>query len=151
MITEEQAHRNALLTAMGRSYGIGRHVEQRRNGERRIKLKPGDRVRFDGKATSWLVRASARDGRFDIATASLFGQLYYTIIDHAEGVRGALNAVFGVPEEIVMRQGSDAGIDALAKMLDGTYGLDEGEEPVETWEVSHRNRVPLNITKVVRA
>lgn len=41
-----------------------------------------ERVRFDGKRTSWLVRAATKDGRYVLCTCSLFGRVHYTIIDN---------------------------------------------------------------------
>ena len=89
--------------------------------------------RFDGKRTAWNVRGHARDGRFTLATCSQFGDVYYTVIDWAENVRGTVN-VIGGGLGIETNSGADpAVIDAL-EMLEGSF------------EVSHRNRVPLVVS-----
>lgn len=106
-------------------------------------LEVGDRVRFDGKATSWLVRASACAGRYHLATASLFGAVHYTIIDHEQGIRGPMN-VIGWGLGIFTTCGDDEAIDAAVRMLEEGYGTDENWYP--RWEVSRRGQVPLRIT-----
>jgi hypothetical protein len=98
----------------------------------------GDRLQFDGKRTSWLVRATACDGRYSIATASMFGHVWYTIIDTNEGIRGALN-IIGGGMGISTTAGPDPQIDECVAML---------EDRDDTWEISHRRRVPLNVTRV---
>ena len=99
---------------------------------------PGERLQFDGKRTSWLVRATACAGRYSIATASMFGRVYYTIIDVQENVRGPLN-VIGGGMGIDTISGPDDQIDEVVKRLEG--------DDLTQWEVSHRSRLPLNITK----
>ena len=102
--------------------------------------RPGDRVRFDGKSTSWLARAATRDGRYLLLTASMFGKVYYTIIDWQQDIRGAMN-VIGHGLDIFTTSGPDPAIDeAIAKLQgDNDWHLDQ-------WEISHRNRVSLRIT-----
>lgn len=99
-----------------------------------------DRLRFDGKSTSWLVRAVNTDGRYAVATASLFGRVAYTVLDFEDGVRGPLN-VIGWGMGIDTTSGPDPQIDEVIAMLDGT-----GAWKGNTFEVSHRNRVPISIT-----
>lgn len=96
-------------------------------------LKPGDRVQFDGKKTSWLVRAEAKNG-LKLATASIFGNVFYTLIDQSEGVRGAMD-IIGGGLGIKTTRGDDPDVDEAIGLIDN-YGHD----------VSHRNRVALNIT-----
>jgi len=118
-------------------------------------LKPGDRLQFDGKKTSWLVRAT--DDRYALATCSLFGQVYYTIIDENAGIRGAMN-IIGGGLGIFTTSGPDPAIDKAMQMLRPARPWTEeelaaGSRPAADWseggwEISHRNRVALNITKV---
>lgn len=97
-------------------------------------ITPGDKLQIDGKATTWLVRDVADNG-IALATASLFGQVHYTLIDVTEAVRGALN-VIGGGLGIDTSKGDDPNIaEAIELINDGGFGI------------SHRNRVPLNITK----
>ena len=121
-------------------------------------IRPGARLRFDGKSTSWLVRAESDDGRYTLATASFgFMGVAYTIIDHQENVRGAINVIGGGGMGITTTSGHDPEIDRVIKMLrpypdDYFDGYPDGrpvdhEEPYG-YEVSHRNRVPLRITGV---
>lgn len=101
-----------------------------------LRLSPGDRVRFDGKATSWLVRATACDGRYAICTCSLFGDVYYSIIDHVDRERGPLN-ILGNGMGIFTMSGPDEGVDETVRLL---------EEPDGGWEISRRHSVRLSIT-----
>lgn len=107
-----------------------------------IRPKPGDRVRFDGRRTSWLARAATRDGRYLLLTAALFGTVRYTIIDFDQDIRGAMN-ISGHGLGIFTIRGPDAAIDEAIAMLQGD-GDFEGE--AGDWEVSHRNNVRLRIT-----
>jgi len=105
-------------------------------------MNVGDRVRFDDSATSWLIRAEARDGRYHIATCALFGRVYYTILDHHAGVRGPLNIV-GQGMGITTLAGPDEGIAETVRLLEEVSELGSYE-----WEVSHRNYVPLRATVI---
>lgn len=109
-----------------------------------LRVKVGDRVRFDNKRTSWRVRAETDDGRYFLATASIFGRVYYTVVDLRENVRGAIN-VIGGGMSIDTTDGPDEHIDKAIAMLEGRYPKDIGRG---YWEVSHRNRVPLNVTDI---
>jgi hypothetical protein len=95
----------------------------------------GDRLRFDGKSTSWLARAATKDGRYLLCTASLFGKVNYTIIDFEKDIRGPMN-VIGWGLGIDSRSGPDPAIDQAIDRLQSDDG----------WEISHRNYVRLDIT-----
>jgi hypothetical protein len=96
-------------------------------------IKIGDRLQFDGKKTTWLVRDKAKNG-ISLATCSIFGQIYYTLIDQTAGVRGAMN-VLGGGLGIETTKGDDPEIAAAIEMID-----DGG------FEISRRRSCPLNIT-----
>jgi hypothetical protein len=118
----------------------------------------GTRVRFDGKRTSWRVRAHAGRGRYTICTA-WFGchprtkerQVGYTIIDWHERIRGPLN-VIGGGMGIATLDGPDPAIDRTVEMLDEgveferTAAIDHCT-PCGGWQVSQRNNLPLVITR----
>ena len=97
----------------------------------------GPLLLFDGKRTPWRVRAAACDGRYSIATCSVFGRVLYTIVDWQEKIRGPLNIV-GQGMGIFTTSGPDPAIDETVRLL---------EEPDGGWEVSYRNRVPLRAGK----
>lgn len=96
-------------------------------------IKPGDKLQFDGKTQTWLVRDVAQNG-IALATNAAFGRIFYTLIDQAEGVRGAMN-VIGGGIDIETTKGDDPAIAWAIQQID------EGG-----FEISHRNRRPLNIT-----
>lgn len=117
-------------------------------------IEVGDRVQFDGKQTRWLARAESEDGRYTLLTSSKFGNVYYTIVDWQQGVRGAMN-VIGGGLDIDTTSGLDEAIDEAMRMLrpDLPFAPGETSRPVDLtdlrgFEVSHRNRVPLDITTV---
>lgn len=113
-------------------------------------IKVGDHVWFDGKTTRWLVRGVTDDGRYSLATASFFGEVSYTIIDESAGIRGAMN-VIGGGLGIGTTSGSDENIDAALRMLRSCDpdAMCSHEWDEHNYEISHRNRVPLNITRHV--
>ena len=100
-------------------------------------IAPGDELQFDDKKAKWLVRGTAKNG-IALATRSQRGQVLYTLVDQAQGVRGAMN-VIGGGLGIETTSGEDPDVAAAIRMID-----EDG------FEISHRNRVPLNITKHVR-
>lgn len=111
---------------------------------------PGDRLRFDGKATSWLVRAQTADGRYSLATASFFGAVRHTIIDWPGGVRGAMN-ISGHGLSIFTTSGADGAIDEAMAMLeegiaDEAQAAADGVPISGQWGISHRNQVRLHVT-----
>ena len=80
-------------------------------------VPPGWRLRFDDKATVWLVRAETANRRYSLATASLFGAVHYTIIDWQDGIRGPMN-VIGGGLSIFTTDGYDPAIDEAIGMLE---------------------------------
>jgi hypothetical protein len=119
-------------------------------------IRPGDSVEFLDVEGRWLARAATRDNRYvllttvaplteeqAVATGWPVGseQVHYTIIDWRTYYRGPLN-IIGGGLGIMTSHGPDEAIDRTIEML---------EEPEETWELSHRNRVPLAIARVDRA
>jgi hypothetical protein len=93
----------------------------------------GQRIWFAGEARPYRVRAA--NDRFVICTKPFNPRrtVLYTVIDLQEGVRGTENLIFGMGAE------TDAD---CAEML---ARLAEGESAV-----SHRNRVPLEVFRVMR-
>lgn len=115
-----------------------------------VDLPIDSKLRFDGKATSWRVRAHTTSGRYTLCTASLFGQVLYSIIDWTEDIRGAMNIVGG-GLGIFTTAGPDEAIDEAIEMLEEGEQFEadcaaDGSIPSGQWTVSHRNQVPLNIT-----
>jgi len=97
---------------------------------RLITVKVGDKIKFAGDKQRYTVQA--RDERFLICTRpfNLKATTLYTVVDLKEDVRGAENVVFGLGYET--RQQCKEALDRFAS----------GES-----EVSHRNRVPLDIAE----
>jgi hypothetical protein len=91
-------------------------------------LKVGDRVRFAAQKAKFKVRAAGE--RFAICTIPYNPKhtVIYTIIDFREGVRGPENLVFGMGAET-----DEQCREMLAR-------LESGQS-----QVSHRNRIPLDI------
>ena len=124
---------------------MNQHIDPR-------EVQVGDRLRFDGKATSWLVRARSEYGRYLLATGSIFGDVYYSILDLDENIRGPLN-VIGHGVGIETLSGPDPYIDEAMAMLEGRShpdGCECGEfrckiHP-EQYRVSRRACVPLVIS-----
>jgi hypothetical protein len=116
----------------------------------KLNLAVDDRVRFDGKRTSWRVRGHTASGRYTVVTASFFGEVAYSIIDWEDDVRGALN-VIGGGMGIDTTSGPDPAIDeTIGRLEEGERDVAEAEAAGAIssghWAVSHRNYVPLNIT-----
>lgn len=77
----------------------------------------------------------------------MFGRIYYTIVDEIAEVRGAMN-VIGGGLGINTTEGPDEAIDEALRMLaPGTPEADDIVDRLGHWEISHRNRVPLDITR----
>ena len=113
------------------------------------------RLQFNGKRTSWRVRANTSDGRYTVATAYYFGKLAYTIIEWGAQIRGPLN-VIGGGVGIFSSAGADPAIDRLLEQLDeGTSIRAEAEAAGAhcsgEWSISYRHRVPLEVTSYRRA
>jgi hypothetical protein len=108
-------------------------------------LEVGDRVRFDAKQTSWLVRKSTDDGRFVLLTAVEFGKVLYSVIDFERLIRGPVN-VLGGGMGIFTTSGPDEAIDETLDMLQGKGAKHVGGH----WEISRRRAAPVNITALKR-
>lgn len=99
---------------------------------RASKLEIGDRVRFVGESQArFKVRAKTK--RYVVLTYPAFGSSIYTVIDLEQGVRGADDS-WGT------------GYEDDAQILESLSWLESGRA-----EVSHRNRVTLNIADVKAA
>jgi hypothetical protein len=92
-----------------------------------------EQFRFDGKRTGWHVRGHAKDGRYTLVTCKQFENVLYSVIDWEENVRGAMN-VIGGGLGIDTAHGEDPAVDEALEMLEDSF------------EVSHRNRVPLVVS-----
>lgn len=90
----------------------------------------GAKIWFEGEKQGYTVRAS--NVAFCVCTKPFNAQktVLYTVIDWEQDIRGTENLVFGMGAE------SDEDCEEMLERLT----LDETE-------VSHRNRVPLNIVK----
>lgn len=99
-----------------------------------VRLRLGDRVQFDSKRTSWLCRAVTKDGRYTLLTSAMFGDVYYTIIDHERRIRGPMD-IIGWGLGIFTLRGPDPAIDEAIRKLEEDH-----------FEVSRRGQVPLVIT-----
>lgn len=122
-----------------------------------MKIPVGSKVKFAEEKQRYTVQAS--DDRFAVCTRpfNLWKTVLYSIIDFKEGVRGPENLVFGMGAE-TQEQCEDM-IERLNGRHEKSYlkALSEAtpEEKVNCWieptttEVSHRNRIPLDIEKVV--
>lgn len=93
----------------------------------------GTRIWFVGEKRPYRVRA--RNARYLVCTkpANLHRTVYYTIVDLEEGIRGTENLIFGMGAE------SDQDCEEMIERLSGH------EDPTE---ISHRNRVPLNVYRI---
>lgn len=116
-------------------------------------LKAGDKVRFAGNKNRWEVRDVSTTHRevthnFVILTRPRpftkkeDNKLFYTIIDWEQSIRGAHNSWgYGAT--------SQEDIEEMMEALIKGYELKSGEH-VDTIEVSHRNRVDLEIDDMIR-
>lgn len=97
-----------------------------------MKLKVGTKVKFISEKQMYVVQAS--NGIFAVCTKPFNAQktVLYTIINHLEKVRGTENLIFGM------------GAETREECEDMLKRLTQGDS-----EVSHRNRVPLDIEKVI--
>lgn len=95
-------------------------------------MRAGQRVWFNGEARPYRVRAS--NGRFAVCTKpfNLRRTVLYTVVDEDEKVRGTENLVFGL--------GAETDEQCRAMLVRLVAG--------ETC-VSHRNRVPLDVKRVL--
>ena len=102
-----------------------------------VKLGVGCKVTFAEEKQPYRVRAASE--RYLICTKPFNPRrtVLYTVIDLVERVRGTENLIFGCGAE------TDDDCAEMLKRLEGKdadFGF--------TTEVSHRNRIPLNILKV---
>jgi hypothetical protein len=97
-------------------------------------IQVGEEVRFEFRGPWWLARAATEDKRYVLLTARIDGAVCYTIIDHSQWRRGAMN-IIGGGMSIFTTSGPDEAIDEAIQML----ASDDG------WEISHRNNVLLDI------
>lgn len=99
----------------------------------------GSKIWFAEEKRPYTVRA--RSERYLVCTKPFAAQktTIYTIVDMQENVRGTENLIFSSGFET--QQQCEEAIDRL-----------EGRTPVGPWneatEVSHRNRVPLNVARI---
>ncbi len=93
-----------------------------------MKIQVGTKIKFESEKQKYTVQAS--NGVYTVCTKPFNAQktVLYTIISHLEHVRGTENLVFGMGAETR---------EECEEMLER---LTQGET-----EVSHRNRVPLDI------
>lgn len=99
-----------------------------------MEIKAGDKIKFEAEKRPYRVRAA--DERFAVCTKpfNLQKTTIYTIVDLEQDVRGPDDLVFGLGYE------SDEDAERALKQLQA------GEI-----KVSHRNRVPLDIERVIPA
>ena len=102
-----------------------------------MKFAVGQKIKFRGEKQRFTVRAC--DERFAICTKPFNPRrtFLYTIVDLKEGVRGPENLVFGLGAE------TD---EQCREMLER---LTKGTEDGLVTEVSHRNRVKLDIENIL--
>lgn len=105
-----------------------------------LAAKVGDRVRFAEEKQAYTIQASGI--RYLVCTKPFNPKrtVLYTVVDLEEMVRGTENLIFSAGAET--RQQCE-------EMLMRLEGRDT--ELVWTTEVSHRNRVPLNVREVMVA
>lgn len=96
------------------------------------KQKVGDRIWFSGEKQGYTVKAC--NDRYIICTKpfNLRKTVLYTIIDLDENIRGTENLIFCMGFKT-----NEKCSEALERLISGQS------------EVSHRNRVQLNITKII--
>ena len=101
-------------------------------------FKAGDKIRFVEEKRPYTIQAC--DGRYLICTKpfNLKHTVLYTIVDLVEGIRGADNYwKWGGYFEYSTKEGCE---DALKALYGDPFDMDS-----DTIEISHRNRVKLNI------
>lgn len=99
----------------------------------------GSRIKFAEEKRPYRVRA--RSDRYLVCTKPFNPQrtVLYTVVDLQKNIRGTENLVFGAGAE------TDSDCQEMVRRLEGQC-LDTGF----TTEVSHRNRVALNVEAVLR-
>jgi len=117
-----------------------------------MKLKAGSKVKFLSEKRPYTVQAS--DERYAVCTKPFNPQhtVLYAIIDFEENVRGPENLIFGLGAE-TRKQCEDI-LDRLNGRLDSGSRELIGTELerhicINQTEVSHRNRIELDIEKII--
>lgn len=118
------------------------HAEANTQGDRAgwlsrlVGAPKGTRIYFAEEKAPYKIRA--RNGRYLVCTKpfNLRKTVIYTLVDLAEEIRGTENLVFGM--------GAETDADCLA-MIKRT----EGDTDFGATEVSHRNRIPLRVVRVL--
>lgn len=112
-------------------------------------LKVGSEVKFASEKRAYTVQAS--DERYAVCTKPFNPRhtVLYTVIDFKENVRGTENLIFGMGAET--REQCEDMLDRLNGRHDSNgrslVGTKFDEVPMRT-EVSHRNRVALDIERI---
>lgn len=98
-----------------------------------ISIGVGDKIKMDGEKQRYTVQGVR--GRFVLATKPFNAQrtYLYTLIDTGERIRGPLNSIFGIFEDVSSPDGATRLFDWI-----------EAEGGWETWHVSHRRRKDLS-------
>lgn len=101
--------------------------------------KVGDKVKFTEERLSYTVRA--RGDRYLVCTKPFNARktVLYTVVDLSEWVRGTENLILGAGAE------TDEQCAEMLRRLEGRDG-----ELGLTTEVSHRNRISINVERVTR-
>jgi len=97
-----------------------------------IKIEVGDKIYVESEKRPYRVRAA--NERFAVCTKPHFKTVLYFVADFKEDVRGTENLIFGMGAET-----DEECQEMLARLSSGDT------------EVSHRNRVPLDIVKHVKS
>jgi hypothetical protein len=114
-----------------------------------VKIPVGSKVKFASDRSRYTVQASS--ARYAVCTRlfNLRHTVFYTIIDFREKVRGTENVIFCAGAE-TREQCEDMLCRLMGKPDSGDRSLIAAGHPVEPahTEVSHRNRIPLDIEKI---
>lgn len=104
------------------------------------RVEVGQKIRFAGDRNSMTVRAVSEDGRFVVLTRPAFGDVTYTVIDFALGIRGSATswALSFLTDEDCK--------EAVAAFVRHTEPRMPGSPLEVTSQISRRNRVWLSFT-----
>lgn len=98
-----------------------------------LTIRVGDKLKFKEEGHRYVVRAM--NERYIICTKpfNLNNTYFYTIVDFQEKIRGAHNVIFDSYKD------TDQSFKLMLRhLIDGTI------------EISHRNRIDLNIEKIIK-